>query len=57
MDEEMCSRRRVMRGSDFLKVSDDTRLNLAGFRTLLGRGCQSDNGVGCHGHEQYKLGQ
>jgi hypothetical protein len=43
-------------GSDFLEVSDDASLDLAGFRILLG-GRQSDNRVGRHNYERYKPGQ
>lgn len=46
-----------MRGNDFLQVSDDAPLYLAGFRVLLGGGGRkSDNGVSLN-HELYKPGQ
>ena len=46
-----------MRGNDFLQVSDDAPLYLAGFRVLLVGGRKSDNGVGRLNHELYKPGQ
>ena len=46
-----------MRGSDFLEMSDDPPLYLAGFRILQSGGRMSDNGVGRHNHEIYKPGQ
>lgn len=47
----------VVRGSDFLEVSDDAPFYLAGFRILLSGGRMSDNGVGRHNHELHRPGQ